>query len=468
MPDFLSVDNLTFTYRSWTEKKNLPVLKNLSLRLRQGEKVLVLAPFDAGKSTFARILAGLCPKYLDGDLEGSILLEGSPLGEPWDLVEKVGYVSQDPQEQFIASTVEDELAFPLESLGTDREEMHQRVREALSGWGLSDYAGVSEAQLSGGERKRVLLALTEMIDPDLWILDESFDDLDAAYRAQLSSSIRRTRKTVLVLASRNLGQFSGLFDRILLLKDGALIPGDGESFRRLAGDDQLAPLGKSEAPGTPHTLEAEGIAVLRSRVSDMRHQVFSLSVPRFRLESGRIVTLIGDNGSGKSTFARLLCGLDLPSSGSFSLDGKTADRAVLERSVGYLFQNPDFQIFLPTVRDELSWSLTHDRSVAKGDVEGQVEEAAELFGLDPGDTPTTMSYPKRKALQAAVYWLLDRPFYILDELDNALTYASAQKIVRLLRERGSGILVITHDPVFARLVAEKGWRIRDGKMEAEA
>jgi len=176
-------------------------------------------------------------------------------------------------------------------------------------------------------------------------------------------------------------------------------------------------------------------------------------------------SLIGPNGCGKSTFSRLACGLDTPSDGFFFLNGRKASTKELNSSVGYLFQNPDLQIFLPTVRDELSWSLSRDRRLRKDEIERKVDQCASLFGLALEDTPTTMSYPRRKALQAAVYYLLDRPFYILDELDNALTYAKAQQIVRLLSENGSGILLITHDQKFASLVTQEGYSIQNGRMQ---
>jgi energy-coupling factor transport system ATP-binding protein len=190
-----------------------------------------------------------------------------------------------------------------------------------------------------------------------------------------------------------------------------------------------------------------------------------LTVPSFALASGEIVTLTGPNGSGKSTFARLCCGLDSATSGVFRFDGDTVDASERNRLVGYLFQNPDLQIFLPTVRDELSWSLLRDRRIPKDTVEEKVGSAAELFGLSLDDTPSTMSYPRRKRLQAAVYYLLDRPLCILDELDNALTYQMAQEIVRLLSQNGCGMVVITHDDAFARLVADRGYVVRGGRME---
>lgn len=469
MADLLEVRSLSFSYKSWTTAPQKTVIKDLSLSLKEGEKMLVLAPFDAGKSTLARILAGLCPKYLEGTMTGTVFLGGEDIRtkQPWDLVEKVAYVSQNPQEQFVASSVEDELAFPLESLGIERGEMHQRVLQAIRRWGLDPLAEASEAELSGGERKRVLLALSEMLNPRLWILDESYDDLDSSWRTFLTATIRESEKGIIVLASRFLPQFENLFDHYLLLADGSAkeLPQQEarKEFSRLCGDCVLQPLASRTSKREP-LLQAEHIHVRKQRESDSRKHMFSLDADEFSLHGGETITLLGDNGSGKSTFARLLCGLDKPEEGSFLIDGNKADASLLNRSVGYLFQNPDLQIFLPTVRDELSWSLQRDKRVTRSEVGEMVREVAELFSLNLDDTPTTMSYPKRKALQAAVYYSLRRPFYILDELDNALTYATAQAIVKLLLDLGSGILVITHDVAFASLVAEKGYRITDGKL----
>ncbi|MDD7201488.1 MAG: ATP-binding cassette domain-containing protein [Sphaerochaetaceae bacterium] len=469
MADLLEVRDLGYSYQSYTGKPSRQVLDHLDLSVPMGRKVLVLGPFDAGKTTLARILSGLTPKYLGGPITGTLTLDGKNLleCEPWDLVEEVGYVSQNPQEQFIASTVEDELAFPLESLGVGRPEMRQRVDQALKRWGLEKYRRVSESQLSGGERKRVLVALEEMLDPKLWILDESFDDLDRDWRDQLSGSIRKSKHAVLVLASRYLSQFPGLFDDIYLLKDGRLVPAGEDpeaSFSALCGDDGLVPLHPVRSEGGTHVLEARDIRIAHQRISDEDHRIFHLEVPEFRLESGQIITLVGENGSGKSTFARVACGLDSFEKGTMMIDGRSLTRDELNCAVGYLFQNPDLQIFLPTVRDELSWSLERDASMDRRGISERVAQACSLFGLDPDDTPTTMSYPQRKALQGAVYYLLDRPFYVLDELDNALTYRKAQEITRLLAGKGSGILVITHDPQFARLVGTDGFRIDGQRM----
>ncbi|MDY0287473.1 MAG: ATP-binding cassette domain-containing protein [Sphaerochaeta sp.] len=469
----LEVRALSFTYHSWKEAKNTPVLTGVDLCLEQGSRTLLLAPFDRGKSTLARIISGLCPKYLPGVLEGSVHVCGKDLAhtEPWQLLLDCGYVSQNPQEQFVALSVEDEVAFPLESLGLGREEIARRVDTALTNWGLQDLRSSSQQELSGGERKRVLLALQQAVNPRLWVLDESFDDLDRSWREYLTTLIREGEGTTLVLASRYLEQFEDLFDRYALLEGGKVRFGAKAEilhlFSVLCGDGLANPLkGQKLSKNVEHTLVCSDLVTVRTRVSTLEARPFRLSVPHFTITSGDLITLVGPNGSGKSTFSRLLCGLDEPRGGSFTLDGKKMGARDLNRSVGYLFQNPDLQIFLPTVREELSWSLKRRKDLSPDQVTAMVGECAALFGLDLEETPSTMSYPLRKALQAAVYYLLDRPFYILDELDNALTYSVALSIIALLRRNGAGILLITHDRTFASLVGESTYAIEAGVLES--
>jgi energy-coupling factor transport system ATP-binding protein len=472
MNDACVVKNLSFTYRSWNGKPNQPVLEHLDCTFPANSKTLLLAPFDGGKSTFARILSGVCPKYIPGTLTGSLQIGSKDLGktDPWDLLLDCGYVSQNPQEQFIATSVEDELAFPLESLGLEREVIAKRVDEALATWNLLPMRGSSEQELSGGERKRVLLAILQVVNPPFWILDESFDDLDIDWRTLLMKKIKEDNHTVLVLASRYLSQFEGLFDRYALLENGKLRFGEKQEilrdFSSLCGDDLENPLENQSIPTEKkQTLTCSDLKTIRSRVSSIDEKPFTLRVPSFSLSSGDLTTLVGPNGSGKSTFSRLLCGLDLPIEGRFALDGNPVAAKTLNKTVGYLFQNPDLQIFLPTVREELSWSLKRRKNLSSSQIEQKVASCAALFDLQLEDTPSTMSYPLRKALQAAVYYLLDRPFYILDELDNALTYATALKIIARLRGNGAGILLITHDQNFASLVSRSTYSIADGKLE---
>jgi energy-coupling factor transport system ATP-binding protein len=473
MQHALQLSRLSFTYRSWKEEVCDSLFSDLSLDLQEGSKTLLLAPFNKGKTTLAKIICKVCPKYFPGSLEGSITMFGMDLStlEPWDLLGLCSFVSQNPQEQFIAASVEEELAFPLESMGIEREEMVRRITGALNLWGLQDLRTSSLQELSGGERKRVLLAVQAVLQARLWILDEAFDDLDQQWRYRLRETIQTSDKTILVLASRYLEEFSGLFDQVVLLDQKTIhTPAFDEllpRFSQLCGDDQ------------PNPLEAQVLEIAekhklcctkspgRTETSKyVARPILFPERPGFSPGERRAGHVGRPNGSGKSSFSRLLCGLDEPKGGAVTIDGQPFSAKELSRKAGYLFQNPDLQIFLPTVEEELSWSLKRRKDLEYEQVKSRVAECADLFGLTLSDTPSTMSYPLRKALQAAVYFLLDRPFYILDELDSSLTYHSALSIIARLRQRGAGLLIITHDRHFAGRIVQRGYSIVDGRMES--
>lgn len=496
MSDIVSINDLSFSYRNWESRSSdavgVPVFSHVDLTLEEGTRTLILAPPDSGKTTLARIMAGLIPKYMDGTLTGSVVVDGHDLSvtEPWELVRSCGYVSQNPLDEFVASSCEDEIAFPLESLGFPRYEILRHVRAALEKWALEPMREVNAQELSGGERKRLLLAVQDAVCPKLWILDESFDDLDVSWRERLLERISDRGITTLVFGSRYLEQFHGTFDRYGLLNDGTLNFGDeadialaferlcetpymdqtGDVVRRSWSIEPDRPedrtLGDSEGCVSRHSLACRDVSVIHRRRSAIQEVPFSLLVPDFCMETDSVMSLCGPNGAGKSTFSRMLCGLDAADSGTFLLDGKPASQTMLNRSVGYLFQNPDYQIFLPTVREELAWSLKRAK-LSQSEINRRVEECAELFRLDVKATPATMSFGLRKSLQAAVYYLLNRPFYILDELDSALTYATAFELIGLLRRNGAGILMITHDQQFADALAERTCRIENGRLVLE-
>ena len=315
-------------------------------------------------------------------------------------------VPQNAGEFILGETVEDEIAFPLESLGIERKEIIERVDKALSFWGLDALREASTTELSGGEKRRLMLASSLVTNPDYVIYDESFDDLDKGWRQVLRDHIKESSEASLVMASRFLSFFNDLFDRIYVLEHGELREWNGEL---------------SSIP-TPHIIRKERNNILQCRGISFIHprrssfsSPFVLTLDDFSLKSGEVVALMGPNGSGKSTFSRLLCGLDTPSEGTIILDETPCNKERLERSVGYMFQNPDYQIFLPQVKDELSYSLSFLK-INEKEKEKRLSETAALFSLSLSDTASLMSYGERKRLQSAIYYSLDRPFYILDAL----------------------------------------------------
>ena len=456
----LEVKNLTFRYESYESTSSRVLLNNVSFTLRKNENILILGRPGAGKTTLSFILSGLTPKYNDGELTGTVLYGGKGVDEALEELTVFSLVPQNTADSMITSTVEEELAFPLESLGMDVEEMERRITEVCSGWGLERLRYVGTQELSGGEKRRLMLACAEVTDPDYMIYDEAFDDLDVSYREKLAKILQKRERASIVTASHFLSCFTGLFDEVYIL-DGTLKRADSHMVAAFSEIPRMTfpPVTSDDV------LSVRDLKFTHPHRSISEEEPFRLTVPEFSLRRGEVITLTGPNGSGKSTFSSLLCGLYAPEYGVIAYSGRSLDRKELARTVGYMFQNPDWQIFLPTVRDELSFAYERER-MKRSETDAKVDELTRLFNLDPGSIATMMSYGERKRLQAAVYYSLKRPFCILDELDSALSYDESASLITLLAAQGAGIILITHDEAFARAVSDRGYSVKDGVVNA--
>jgi energy-coupling factor transport system ATP-binding protein len=475
--DGIDIADLSFSYPEYPNLPARALLDGVDLSVAEGEIALVLGASDEGKTTLARILGGLVPRFSGGTLAGAVRCGGADVrtNPPYDLVEKVGLVFQHPDEQIVGTRCDAEVAFALESLGVDRCAMQSRVRDALALFGLSGFETRNPATLSGGEKKRLLLACLEVVDPAVWVLDEAFEELDPSWRLTVLDLLRAKGRTALVFDSRWSPVFEGRVDRHAALSRGSVhgLAADPRSPVLRAAMDAAGIL-----PPSGHVVPPPGIsAAPYLRTSGLSFaftgtDAFTLEVGALELQKGSITALVGANGSGKSTLARLLCGLLQPRRGAIEIDrGRgftTAAPTDLNRAVGYVFQDPDHQIFLPTVGDELALSL---RALGmKGEASGnRVAEAIERFGLPPAGTPTAlMSYGSRKVLQATACWLLGRDLLVLDEADSGLSYGRFLPILETLRAGGAGILLVTHDAALARAVADRVIALEAGRIAADS
>ncbi len=472
----IDIKDLTLQYKSWSTKQSDNVFDNLNLKILEGEKALVLAKSDQGKTTLSRLLSNLLTKFIPCVQSGTIKLFNQNIEEvePFDLVNTVCYVSQNPTEMFITTTVENEIAFPFETLGIKRERIIEKVESALKDWGLERYRDVSPTELSGGEKKRLLLAISFAINSKILLLDESFDDLDREYRELLSKKIKQSSNTIIVFSARYLYQFNDVFDNIYILENKKIFK-DSNFLNKFTHQDinqylkNSLLLEKKELRETnntikAHKLRAENLEIERVRDSSKLNN-FKLFCDNFSIKSKEIVRLIGNNGSGKSTLSRILCGLDTWISGNIYLNDKEVKPQELQTKVAYLFQNPDLQIFLPTVEQELSYGLLNNPKYTTKEINRKVSDCSKLFNLDLEDTPSTMSFALRKFLQAGVYYLLDRDFIIFDEIDGAMSYEDAYYIIDKLSKNGAGIILITHDDNFAKSICDYTYLLKDGKAE---
>jgi energy-coupling factor transporter ATP-binding protein EcfA2 len=491
-PD-LTVKNLSFSYPEYPGIAARHLFSGLNLELPAGNIAVLLARPDQGKTTLCRLLASLVPRFSGGRLGGEISLGTLqlPAQEPYDLIEQVGLVFQHPGEQLLASRCDSEVAFPLESLGVDRSEIETRLAGALCTMDLERYRCQSPKLLSGGEKKKLLIACLLAVDPRLWLLDETLEELDSTTKRQLLQLLKTGHRSTLILSAKWHELFREYVDRIflmeegrirvvretpgspefqrLLLKRGFVLPGEGRrtgngSVRERASGSA----GESAATDRKKLLVAEDLYFRYPEDNRGTEPAFTLRIDHIDLAAGGILAVVGDNGSGKSTLGRLLCGLLSPGAGQIRIRRggilQPASSEELNRFTGYLFQDPDLQIFLPTVFEELALGLKH-LSLTADEINRRVQETVSLFGLPAGEAPPSlMSYGIRKKLQAGVYYLLERPLMIIDEGDSGLSVNDFAEMVRIFGNEERALIFITHDHRLADALADEVVELKSGSF----
>ena len=215
------------------------VLTNVAMDIRRGEYVLVAGPSGGGKSTLCRCLTGLIPHFYGGELVGNIAVFGQDVASllPHDLVPRVGMVFQNPQDQLLAVTVEDDVAFGPQQLALPRAEIHRRVDDALAAVGAGDLRRRSVFNLSSGQQQRVALAGALALQPELLILDEPTSQIDPTGAAAFLDTVARLhqeRGLTVVLVEHRLAHVLPAVDRMIVVAGGR-IAADGPPRHVLAG-----------------------------------------------------------------------------------------------------------------------------------------------------------------------------------------------------------------------------------------
>lgn len=219
MNKILEVENLTFKYE---EDQEAPTLDGVSFAVQAGEWVSIIGQNGSGKSTTARAIDGLLE-----NVSGNIKIDGQILSSEnvWTLRQKIGMVFQNPDNQFVGATVEDDVAFGMENQGIPREEMILRVDQALKQVNMLEFKGKEPARLSGGQKQRVAIAGIIALRPEIIILDEATSMLDPTGRAEIMRVIREIKAeyNLTVLSITHDLDEATLSDRVLVMRAGKII-----------------------------------------------------------------------------------------------------------------------------------------------------------------------------------------------------------------------------------------------------
>jgi energy-coupling factor transporter ATP-binding protein EcfA2 len=432
----------------------------------------------------------------------------------YELADKVGIVLQNPESQLFAMSVEEELAFGPENLGLPRDEILERIEEALVIIGMKDRDRFPFS-LSGGEKQKVAIASMLTMRPSYLVLDEPTSQLDPRGREDVYAVLNGLHEEgmSIVLVEHNTEQVAEHARNVIVIKEGTIVK-TGSPKEVFSNVEEMKKLGIQvpEVAEFTHELHKKGLVkkvcvTLKEAVASCQHLKNTLqgSKPAFQephkyaspvvevkdlsfqytdtpvltdvsfsINEGEILALIGQNGSGKTTLVKHFNGLLRPLKGEILVDGgPVKDRSVAEmaRKVGYVFQNPDHQIFADTVFEEAEFGLKNlevpesERNERVSDVLNQTD----LYRYRDFH-PTSLSGGEKQRLAIASVLVMNPKILILDEPTTGLDLKSSRSIIILVKKlhhENHTVVLVTHD---MRLVAEMANRIiilKEGKIAAD-
>lgn len=494
----IDFENFSFKYYIQSE----PTLKNINLKIYEGEKVLIVGPSGSGKTTLGHTLNGLIPFYYKGEIEGSLKIRGVETRNLsiFELSKIVGTVLQDADAQFLGLTVGEDIAFSLENDNVLQDIMKRRVRKVAEMVGMEEFLDQSPFELSGGQKQRTTVAGVLVDDVPILLFDEPLANLDPLTGKKAIEIIdeihSNTKKTVIIIEHRIEDVLHRSVDRVVVINDGRIV---GEfSPHELVSVQVLNEIGLREplyisalkyadvevtvdkSPGYIETLKLserdvqhlkdwrEFVSKNIERVPIKKDDVPLLKVENvnfsydpgrpvlkninFEVNKGEIIALVGKNGAGKSTLAKVLCGFVNVDSGNIYINGENINnRTIKERAeyIGFVMQDPNQMISKQIVYDEVSLGL-HLRKLGKEEIEERVNEIAAVCGIKEFlKWPIqALSYGQKKRVTIASILVLKPSIVILDEPtagQDFKHYSEIMNFLSYLNSLGMTFILITHD-----------------------
>ena len=485
----ITFDHVSVTYPG----ASAAVLTDVDLTITAGELCLVVGSTGSGKSTFLKCINGLVPHFTGGTLSGRVVVDGRDTREhrPRELADIVGYVGQNPLSGFVSDTVEDELAYGMESLGVDSSTMRRRVEETLDLLGLADVRSRPLLTLSAGQQQRVAIGSVLTMHPSALVLDEPTSALDPPAAEEVLAALTRLVHDLgltVVIAEHRLERVVQYADRVVHVPGAGapLVIGDPHTVMatspvappvvRLARSVGWSPLPLSvrdarsaatslrerlrdHAP-SPGPVEQLGELVASAhRLVVSYDGVIALAGVDVGIRRGEVVAVMGRNGAGKSTLLNTMAGLQAPDAGMLDVGGVAPARLAapdVVRRVALVPQNPSDLLWRESVNAECI-DADADAGVARGMTRAVLTELAPH--IDDDTHPRDLSEGQRLALALAVLLVRRPPLLLLDEPTRGLDYAAKERlatIVQRLAADGHAVVFATHD---VELVAEVATRV---------
>ena len=520
----IKTDNLYFVYPG--DSATHEALKRIDISISAGEFVAVLGHNGSGKSTLARHLNALL-----APTKGALWINGKDTSvneNIWSIRQTVGMVFQNPDNQIIATVVEEDVAFGPENLGVPPAEIRQRVDETLKTVGMESFALSAPHNLSGGQKQRVAIAGVLAMRPDCIVLDEPTAMLDPAGRREVLETVTRlNRDGITVILITHFMEEAVLAKRVIVMHEGEVMLDDTprgvfsqvETMRKyvlsvppvtalahkLRGEgldvgrdiltvdefvqdktiqktlSQVA-ASVSDGKGIPgQTRDDGGSAIIE--IKNLIHTYSPGSVFEMRaledinlsINQGEMVALIGHTGSGKSTLIQHLNGLLRPTSGQIFIEGEDIQEdksklKALRQKVGLVFQYPEHQLFEPTVYKDVAFGPTR-MGLSPDEIEFQTKKALATVGLGEEfyeKSPFELSGGQKRRVAIAGVLAMNPKILVLDEPAAGLDPQGRREILTQIKNMhenlGLTVILVSHSMDDAARLTDRVIVLNKGKL----
>ncbi|NOH60792.1 ABC transporter ATP-binding protein [Vibrio sp. RE88] len=514
----MTIEFSDFSFRY--ESLDRPTLKHINLRIEKGEKIVIIGPSGSGKSTLGQCLNGLIPHSISGEISGSLTLNGQDASQ-WDLhqfTEQIGTVLQDTDSQFVGLSVGEDIAFALENQLVSNIDMYPVVKSTARMVELEDVLTRSPHDLSGGQKQRVSLAGILVDDVDTLLFDEPLAALDPKTGRKTIEIIdqlhKESGKTTIIIEHRLEDVLHRPVDRIILMEQGEIVADmtpdallassllEKHGIREplylsalkaanvvLSDEDKPSTLGGINLEqhaerfsqwqcGTASTSALSNTPLLSidSLTYSYDGEKNALDGISFNIHQGEFVSILGKNGSGKSTITKLIMGVIEPDAGSINMHGQDLSTlSIFERSqkIGVVMQNPNHMISHHMIFDEIAFGLLN-QGLNEKEIEQKVLHVLELCGLSKyRHWPiSALSYGQKKRVTIASILVLEPELLILDEPtagQDYRNYTSMLDFIQTLnKELGITVVIISHDMHLVLEHTQRSIVIADSRLIADA
>lgn len=519
----IELQNVSYRY----PHSEIPVLEQVNLSLKPGTLTVILGPTGAGKTTLSLCLNGMIPQLLGGKLTGDLIIGGKDLRKyrVQTLARNIGLVLQDPETQIFGITVFEDTAFGLRNFLVPAAEIGPRVVDSLEKVRLKSLQNRNTAELSGGEKQRLAIAGILALQPQVLVLDEPASELDPAGRAEIYQTVAdlcRDHQVTILVAEHLAAEIIDKADEVIVLHQGKVAwqGAPAELFRNISLLHQFGikplpvslvgwefyqkgwlpydqiPLDLAAAERMIRKLltrygqgcfckssqnrqdltETGTLAPVILQATDLTYEYSGqtnngLHNINLQVRQGEFLAVVGPNGAGKTTLAKHFNGLLKPQSGEVlvnQMNTSFCQIAKLAQSVGYVFQNPDHQIFSVSVEKELAYGLKNI-GLPEAEINDRINQALHLVSLEDYRQvhPFTLGKGQRQLIALASVLVLQPKILVIDEPTTGLDWIGTSKLMSLIKklhEKGTTIIMITHDMDLVAQYAQRVLVMKDGRI----